>query len=199
MTARSPVPADAPRQVFRSSPPSYVIGWVLTTFFGLPGLVLVLGGLGGGDWIGPEIVGGVLLLLAVFLLRAMATSALIATPAELVYWDWMRRRSVEWSEIQSFRVGPGRSIGGRGGWPTVIITLNTGIRIGTEVAAYRRSYPARIAAELTALQRRYAPPTRSSGSDPSTVRMLGGVGALSLAGALALAGIRIAQSVRRSG
>ena len=40
--------------------------------------------------------------------------------------------------------GPGRN---RGGWPAVIIILNTGIRITTEVAANRRSYPARISAE----------------------------------------------------
>lgn len=155
------MPADAPRQVFRPSPPNYVIGWVLTTFFVLLGLVFVLGGLGGGDWFGPEIVGVVLLLLAAFCIRAMATSVLIATPAELVYWNWTRRRSVDCTEIQSFRVGAGRS---RGGWPTVIITLNTGTRIRTEVAAYRRSYPARISAELTALQRQYAaaPPLRAA-------------------------------------
>ena len=121
---------------------------------------------------------------------------LVATPAELVYWPhWMRRRSVEWGEIQSFRVGPGRS---RGGWPAVIITLKTGTRIRTDVASYRRGYPARITAELTALQRQYAPPTRPSGGDPSTVRKMGGVAALSLAGVLALAGLRIAQSVRGS-
>ena len=83
------MPADAPRQVFRPAPPSYVIGWVLAAFFGLPGLALVLGGLGGGDWVGPEIVGVVLLLIAAFFIRGMATSVLIATPAELVYWDWM--------------------------------------------------------------------------------------------------------------
>ena len=166
------MPADAPRQVFRPSPPNYVIGWVLTTVFALLGLVLVVGGLGGGDWVGPEITGIVLLLLAAFCIRAMATSVLIATPAELVYWGWTRRRSVEWTEIRSFRVGPGRN---RGGWPAVIITLNTGTWIRTRVAAYRRSYPARIAAELTALQRQYAPPPSSSGSDPSTVRATGGV------------------------
>ena len=187
------MPADAPRQVFRPSPPNYVIGWVLTTFFVLLGLVFVLGGLGGGDWVGPEIMGVVLLLLAAFGIRAMATSVLIATPAELVYWwNWTRRRSLDWAEIQSFGVGAGRS---RGGWPTVIITLNTGARIRTEVAAYRRSYPARISAELTALQRQYAPAPPSSGSDQSTVRTMGAVGALSV---LALVGIRIARSVRRS-
>jgi len=190
------MPADAPRQVFRPSPPNYVIGWVLTTFFVLLGLALALGAPGRRNWVGPEIMGVVLLLLAVFAVRAMATSVLIATPAELVYWPhWMRRRSVEWSEIQSFRVGRGRS---RAGWPAVIITLKTGTRISTDVAAYRRDYPARIAAELTALQRQYAPPTRPSGSDPGAVRKTGGVAALSLAGALALAGMRIAQSVRRS-
>jgi hypothetical protein len=189
------MPADVPRRVFRPSPPNYVIGWTLTTIFLLLGLAFVLGGPSSGDWVWPEITGVVLLLLAVFALRAMATSVLIATPAELVYWDWMRRRSVEWSEIRSFRVGRGRS---RGGWPAVIITLTTGTRIPTEVAAYRRGYPAGIAAELTALQRQYAPPPEPSGSDPSRARMMGGVGALSLAGVLALAGIRIAQSVRRS-
>jgi hypothetical protein len=189
------MPADVPRQVFRPSPPTCVIGWALTTVFALLGLAFVVGGPISGDWVGPEILGVVLLLLAVFSLRAMATSVLIATRAELVYWDWMRRRSVEWSEIRSFRVGRGRS---RGGWPAVIITLNTGTRIRTEVAAYGRGYPAQIAAELTALQRRYAPPARPAGSDPSTMRMMSGAGALSLAVGLALAGIRIAQSVRRS-
>jgi hypothetical protein len=189
------MPADAPRQVFRPSPPNYVIGWALTAVFALPGLVLVVGGLGLGDGVGPGIVGVVLLLPAVFLLRGMATSVLIATPAELVYWDWMRRRSVEWTQIQSFRVGRGRS---RGGWPAVIVTLNTGTRIRTDLTAYRRGYPARIAAELTALQRQYAPPTRPAGSDQGAVPMMGGVGALSLAGVLALVGIKVIQSVRRS-
>jgi hypothetical protein len=190
------MPADVPRQVFRPSPPNYVIGCAVTTVSALFGLVFVLGGPGSGDWVWPELMGVVLLLLAVFAVRAMATSVLVATPAELVYWPhWLRRRSVEWSEIQSFRVGRGRS---RGGWPAVIITLKTGTRIRTDVVAYRRGYPVQIAAELTALQRQYAPPARPSGSDSSTVRRMGGVGALSLAGVLALAGIRIAQSVRRS-
>ena len=56
----------------------------------------------------------------------------------------------------------------------MIITLNTGIRITTEVAANRRSYPAWISAELTVLQRQYAPaqdgtlaPTRSPRPSPS--------------------------------
>ena len=182
------MPAGAPRQVFRPSPPTRVIGWVLTTVFALPGLVLVLGGLFGGDWAGPEIAGVALLLLAAFCVRATATSVLVATPAELAYWDWTRRRTAGWAEIRSFRVGRGRS---RGGWPTVVITLNDGTRIRTEVAAYRRSYPAGIAAELTALQRQYAPAPPSSGRDQSSLRT---IGTLSV---LALAGIRIAQSARR--
>ena len=190
------MPADAPRQVFRPSPPNYVVGWVLTTVFALLGLAFVLGGPGRADWVGPEITGVTLLLLAAFSIRAMATSVLIASPAGLVYWVWTRRRSVEWTAIESFGVGAGRS---RGGWPAVIITLNTGTRIRTEVAAYRRSYPARIAAELTALQRQYAPPPSSSGSDPSTVRATGGaMGRVGVLAVLALAGIRIAQSARRS-
>jgi hypothetical protein len=94
---------------FGPHPPNYVIGWALTIFFLLLGLAFVLGGPGSRDWVGPEIVGVVLLLLAAFCIRAMATSVLIATPAELVYWYWTRRRSVEMTEIQSFRVGPGRS------------------------------------------------------------------------------------------
>lgn len=188
------MPADAPRLVFRPSPPSYVIGWALTIVFLLLGLAFVLTGPGSRDWAGPEIVGVVLLLAAAFCIRVMVTSVLIATPAELVYWDWTRRRSVEWTEIQSFRVGPGR----RGGWPAVIIALKDGTRICTEVAAYRRGHPARIAAGLTALQRQYAPAPPSSGSDQSTVRMMGGVGALSLAAGLTLAAIRVARSVRRT-
>jgi hypothetical protein len=148
------MPGDVPRQVFRPSPTSYVIGCVLTTFFLFFGLVLVLGGAGESDWVGQEVTGVGLLLVAAFFIRAMATSVLMATPAELVYWDWTRRRSLEWTEIQSFHAGRSRS---RGGWPTVIITLKTGNTIPTQVAAHRRSYPDRIAAELTALQRQYAP------------------------------------------
>ena len=189
------MPADAPRQVFRPSAPNYVIVWALTTVFVLLGLALVVGGLVSGDGVGPGIVGVVPLLFAAFLLRALATSVLIATPAELVYWDWMRRRSIEWSQIRSFGVGRGRS---RGGWPVVIVTLNAGTRIRTEVAAYRRRYPARIAAELTALQRQYAPPTRPAASDQGTVPIVRGAGALGLAGVLALVGIGVVQSVRRS-
>jgi hypothetical protein len=186
------VPADAPRQVFRPSRLTYVVGWVLTSFFLLPGLTLVVGGLGGGDWVGPEIMGVALLLLAALCIRAMATSVLIATPAGLVYWwNWTRRRSLDWTEIQSFGVGRGRS---RGGWPAVIITLNTGTRITTEVAANRRSYPARISAELTALQHQHAPAPPPLGTDQSTARPMGRAGMLSV---LALAGIRIARSRRR--
>ena len=54
---------------------------MLTTFFVLLGLALVLGAPGWCDWVGPEIMGVVLLLAAVFSVRAMATSVLIATPA----------------------------------------------------------------------------------------------------------------------
>jgi hypothetical protein len=190
------VPADAPRQVFRPSPPNYVIGWVVTIVFVLLGLGFVVGGLTRRAWFWPEFTGVVLLLLAVYIIRAMATSALVATPAELVYWDWRRRRSLAWTEIRSIGVGRGRS---RSGWPAVIITLNTGTRIRTVVTAYRRSYPARIAAELTALHRQYAPPPPASpGSDQSPARMMTGVGALSVAAGLALAGIRVAQFVRRN-
>lgn len=185
------MPAGAPRMVFRPSPPSYVIGWALATFFVLIGLGLLLGGPGWGD----RVAGVAPLLPAAFLIRAMATSVLIATPAELVYWDWTRRRPLEWTEVKSFHAGPGR---GRGQWPTVIITLKTGATIYTQVAAYRRSYPARIAAELTALQRQYAPAPPSSVGDQGTVPTMGRASALSLAAGLTLAGIRIAKSVRRS-
>jgi hypothetical protein len=137
----------------------------------LLGLVLVLGGPGAGDWAGPEIMGVALLLIAAFCIRAMATPVLVATPEELVYWDWTRRRPVERTEIRSFRVGPGRS---RGGWPAVMMTLGNGTWIRTEVAAYRWTYPARIAAGLTALQRQYAPAPAPSGSDQSAVRRFAG-------------------------
>jgi hypothetical protein len=80
------MPADAPRRVFRPSPPNYVIGWVLTTFCVLLGLALALGAPRQRDWVGPEIMGVVLLLGAVFSVRAIATSVLVATPAELVCW-----------------------------------------------------------------------------------------------------------------
>lgn len=142
------------RQVFRPSPPNYVIAVVVTVFLVLLGLVFLVGGLNSGGGAGSVVAGVLLLLLAAFCVRAAATSVLIATPAGLLYWSWTRRRSAGWAGVASFSVGRGNS---RGGWPAVIITLTDGTRIKTNVAAYRRSYPARIAAELTALQRQYAP------------------------------------------
>jgi hypothetical protein len=187
------VPEDPPRRIFRPSPPTRVIGWVIVAVFALPGPIFVGGGLADRA-VGADLFGVFLLLLAAFSIRGIATSVLIATPAGLVYWDWMRRRSVEWSEIRHFDVGLGRS---RGGWPAVIITLRTGPLIRTEVAAYGHGYLDPIVDELTALQRQYAPPPpRPAGSDLSAARKRGGVGALSLAAGLALAGIRIAQVAR---
>ena len=99
------MPINASRQVFRPSPPNYVIAVVVTVVLGSLGLVFLVGGLRSGGGAGSVVIGVALLLLAAFCVRAAATSVLIATPAGLVWWSWTRRRSAGWAEIGSFEIG----------------------------------------------------------------------------------------------
>ena len=167
------MPADAPRQVFRPAPPNYVIGWVLAAFFGAPRPGFGAGRPGRGRLGRAGDRGGCPAAACGFLHPGHGHVGADSDPGGTGLLGLDAPRLVEWTEILSFRVGRGRS---RGGWPAVIITLNNGTLIRTEVAAYRRSYPARIAVELTALQRQYAPAPPSSGSDSEHGADDGGVG-----------------------
>ncbi len=94
------------------------------------------------------------LLFSLSLGTALATNRLIVTPAGLVYCNNLRRRAISWTDVQSVRVGASR---GRMRWPAVVICRNDGSALVTNLASFTRTYPARIADELTAWQRQLAP------------------------------------------
>ncbi len=99
-------------------------------------------------------VGALLLLFPLWVGAVVATNRLVVTPAGLVYSYYLHRRAVSWAEVQSFGVGASRTMMR---WPTVVICRNDGSALVTNLASFTRTYPARIADELTAWQRQLAP------------------------------------------
>jgi len=75
------------------------------------------------------------------------TNRLIVTPAGLVHWNYLRHRSVGWPEVQSFGVGQSRT---PMRWPGLVIRRNEGSVLVTNVVAFTKRYPARIARRLAA-------------------------------------------------
>ena len=151
-------------RVYRPSFPSfYGPGGAAAAGFFLVGLSMVTIGLTQRDGLSAVIIGAVTLLFSAWMMLYLATTRLIVTSAGLVHWHNLRKRFIGWAEIQAFGVGRGRS---RMGWPVVIIYLSTGAVIVTNVVGYARSRPARIADELTALQREFAHGLQPSGEQP---------------------------------
>jgi hypothetical protein len=137
-------------KVYRGSSISIALAWLCLVFFFLLSLSIVTigpqqrGGL-------PSVVIGALLLLFCFWQGAvLATNRLIITSAGLVYWNYLRRKSIGWPEIRSFGVGTRRS---QMRWPALIIRLDDGSVMVTNLSSFTRTYPAGIADELSALQR----------------------------------------------
>jgi hypothetical protein len=128
-------------------------GWVFTGLWLFLGLSTVTLGPGKHDW-GGTVLGALVLLSAFWLAAHLATSRLTVTPDGVVSRNYLRRKVVGWAEIESFGVGPSR---GRMRYPTVVIHRKDGSLLVTCLASFTRTYPARIADELTAWQRRLAP------------------------------------------
>lgn len=95
-------------------------------------------------------IGAFVMLGATWLGAAWTTSRLIATPAGLVHWSYLRRRSVGWPEVRSFGVTPFSPLTS---WPSLYIGLSDGSTLVTCVSSFAGRYPARVAAELAALHR----------------------------------------------
>jgi hypothetical protein len=100
------------------------------------------------------VVGTLAILLSLWLAATLATSRLIVTQGGLISWNYLRRRFIAWSDVQSFGVGRSRTMVG---WPCVVIHRNDSVQVATNVVAYTAKYPARIASELAAWQRQLAP------------------------------------------
>jgi Bacterial PH domain len=142
-------------RVYRAAGRINAPAWVCAVLFFLISLSTVTVGPSQHDGVGSGIVGGMGLLFSLWLGAILATNRLIVTPAGLVYWNYLRRRSIDWAETRSFHVGPGRSMSR---WPALIIRLNDGSTLVTNVTSFTKAYPARLAAELGALRNELAPP-----------------------------------------
>jgi hypothetical protein len=148
--------ATAELKVYRASVVCVVPAWPVPVIFFVIGL--------GGVTIGARqsypalnvVIGALALLFSLWLGAVLATNRLIVTPVGLLVWNYLRRSSVSWAEVRSFGVGPSRS---PMRWPGLIIRRNDGSVLMTNVVAFTRRYPARIADELAAWQRDLAPGT----------------------------------------
>jgi hypothetical protein len=143
------------RKAYRAPGRVIVPGWAFVVMFFLIGVVTAVGsqgnpGKGGtpGAVLG-VIVGVSVALLALLTGAVLATNCVIVTSAGVIHRNNLRSKPIGWPEIESFTVGPGR---GRMGWPALIIRLNDGSRVITNVTAFRARHPALVARELTALQ-----------------------------------------------
>lgn len=145
--------AAAELKVYRASFIAIAPAWVGSVVFFVVGLSMVTIGPSQHGGVGSVVVGTLALLGFVWMAAVLATNRLIVTPGGLVHWNYLRRRSVGWAEVQSFGVGPSRS---QMRWPGLVIRRNDGSAMVTNVVAFTRRYPARVADELAAWQRQLA-------------------------------------------
>jgi len=129
------------------------LGLACAAIFFIVGLSMVTIGPSQHDWAAVAF-GALVLLVSLWLGATLATNRLIVTPVGLVNCKNLRRRVVSWAEVRSFGVGLTR---GSMRWPTLVIHRNDGSQLVTNLASFTRTYPARIADELTAWQRQLAP------------------------------------------
>ena len=149
-------------KVYQASPASIVPAWIGAASVFIVGLAMMSGGASVG--VSGVVVGAVGLAASLWLGAVLATTRLVVTSAGLVYRNNLRRRYISWGEVQSFGVAPGHS---QMRWPVLAIYLVNGSRLLTNVGAFTRGYPARIARELLAWrQQQLAPATPTSGDSP---------------------------------
>lgn len=142
-------------KVYRASGVALALAWAFTAAWFLLGVDMVLyspGNPGKGGTAG-VVAGAIIGILAILgsLVggAAIATNRIIVTSAGLAYKNGLRGRQFGWPEIESFAVGPGRSILG---WPTLIIRLGDGSSVVTHVSSFTARHPTLVARELAALQ-----------------------------------------------
>jgi len=140
----------AEKWIYRPSRVLITVPLVAAAVFFLIGLGLVVADPGQAGRAPSVAIGAFVMLIAVWLGAVWTTSRLIVTPAGLVYWSYLRRRSVGWPEIRSFGVTPGSSLTG---WPALFIELSDGSTRVTCVSSFAGRYPARVANELAVLHR----------------------------------------------
>jgi hypothetical protein len=148
-------------KVYRASPASIAPAWIGAAGCCIVGLAMMSSGASVG--VSGVVVGAVALAASLWLGAGLATNRLVVTSAGLVYRNNLRRKYISWGEVQSFGVAPGRS---QMGWPVLAIYLVNGSRLPTNVGAFTRGYPARIAHELLTWRQQLAPATPTGGDSP---------------------------------
>jgi hypothetical protein len=154
--------ASEPR-VYRAPFVSVALGWAGCVGFFVVGLSMVTIGPSQHDAVGSVVVGTLVLVLSAWLGAVLATNRLTVTEARLFYWYNLRRRLIGWPEIRSFGVGPSRSRMRR---PYLVIQLDNGSVTVNSLSPFTATYPARVASELSAMQRELAPGLAPNGSLP---------------------------------
>jgi hypothetical protein len=150
-------------RIYRAPFVPLALGWVCCAGFFFVGLSMVTVGPSQHDAVGSVVVGTAVLLLSAWLGAVLATNRLTVTEAGLVYRYNLRRRLIGWPEIRSFGVGPSRS---RMRWPCLVIQLDNGSVTVNALSSFTATYPARVASELSAMQRGLAPGLPPGGGLP---------------------------------
>jgi hypothetical protein len=150
-------------RIYRAPFAPLALGWVCCALWFVLGLGMVTVGPSEHDAVGSVVVGIPVLLLSGWLGAVLATNRLTVTEAGLVYRYNLRRRLIGWPEIRSFGVGPSRS---RMRWPCLVIHLDNGSVTLNGLSSFTATYPARVASELSATQRRLAPSLAPGGGLP---------------------------------
>lgn len=129
------------------------IGWMASALGLFLGLSMVTVGSGQPGAVGNVVIGTLVLVFSAWFGSTVATNRLIVTEDGLVHWHNLRRRRIGWAEIRSFGVGPGRTAMR---WPCLVVRLDNGWVPVTSLSSFTRRYPARVAGELSVLQRAFA-------------------------------------------
>lgn len=142
-------------RVYRSAFIFSAVLWVCSAVFFIIGLSMVAepgpGPHGGQVAVVLGVVVGTFCTLVAALIGCVtATNRLVVTAAGLTLTYELRRRFVGWSDIRSFGVGPSRLVMS---WPCLVIFLDSGSVTVSSVTGLTKWYAARIASELTVLQR----------------------------------------------
>lgn len=153
------------RRVYRAQRAARALACIVALAVFLVGVVTATGGPGDpgkGGTVGVVlgvVTGALVSLLSLWLGAVLATNSLTVTSAGLIHRSNLRRRLIDWPDVESFTVGPER---GRMGYPTLIVCLRDGSKVVTRVTSFTAGYPSLVARELTALQASAAAPAATS-------------------------------------
>lgn len=158
-------------RVYRASGGALASVWACMAGFFLLGVDMVVfipgdPGKGGTAGVVMGVAAGVFMIVFSLTLGTLTgTNRIIVTSVGLTCKNNFRSRQFGWPEIEFFAVGSGRSVLG---WPGLIIGLDDGSSVITNVSSFTARYPTRVARELAALQADAEAASVTTGLDTAT-------------------------------